>query len=127
MARKKSLWSELQHERERRQRVAQARERMNEQTIKQIGDIHLSGPGCRCDDTTVRVAPVQGHARSMECPPPGRPWRAADLGKSGQMNTPKQAYPFPRARIGGPAQLRLYDPVTGKLPWLNIRLAVVAR
>jgi restriction system protein len=36
MARKKSLWSELQHERERRQRVAQARERMNEQTIKQI-------------------------------------------------------------------------------------------
>jgi restriction system protein len=36
MARKKSLWSELQRERERRQRVAQARERMNEQTIKQI-------------------------------------------------------------------------------------------
>jgi len=36
MARKKSLWSELQRERERRQRVAQARERMNEQTVKQI-------------------------------------------------------------------------------------------
>ena len=36
MARKKSLWSELQREWERRQRVAQARERMNEQTIKQI-------------------------------------------------------------------------------------------
>ena len=36
MARKKSLWSELQHELERRQRAAQARERMNEQTIKQI-------------------------------------------------------------------------------------------
>ena len=32
----KSLWSELQRERERRQHVAQARERMNEQTIKQI-------------------------------------------------------------------------------------------
>jgi restriction system protein len=36
MARKKSLWSELQHELERRQRAAQARERANEQTIKQI-------------------------------------------------------------------------------------------
>ncbi len=36
MARKKSLWSELQREREHRQRVAQAQERMNEQTIKQI-------------------------------------------------------------------------------------------
>ena len=36
MARKKSLWSELQHELERRQRVAQARECTNEQTIKQI-------------------------------------------------------------------------------------------
>ena len=36
MARKKSLWSELQRERVTRQRVAQARERMNEQTIKQI-------------------------------------------------------------------------------------------
>lgn len=36
MARKKSLWSELQRERERRQRVAQAQERTNEQTIKQI-------------------------------------------------------------------------------------------
>jgi hypothetical protein len=36
MARKKSLRSELQRERERRQRAAQARERMNEQTIKQI-------------------------------------------------------------------------------------------
>jgi len=36
MARRKSLWSELQRERERRQRVAQARERMNEQTIKQV-------------------------------------------------------------------------------------------
>ena len=36
MARKKSLWSELQHELERRQRAAQARERTNEQTIKQI-------------------------------------------------------------------------------------------
>ncbi len=36
MARKKSLWSELQRERERRQRAAQARERMNEQTMKQI-------------------------------------------------------------------------------------------
>jgi restriction system protein len=36
MARKKSLWSELQRERERRQRVAQAQERMNEQTVKQL-------------------------------------------------------------------------------------------
>jgi restriction system protein len=36
MARKKSLWSELQRERERRQRIAQARERMNEQTVRQI-------------------------------------------------------------------------------------------
>jgi len=36
MARKKSLWSELQHELERRQRAAQAREHANEQTIKQI-------------------------------------------------------------------------------------------
>lgn len=36
MARKKSLWSELQREREHRQRVAQARERMNEQTLKQM-------------------------------------------------------------------------------------------
>ena len=36
MARKKSLWSELQREREHRQRAAQARERANEQTIKQI-------------------------------------------------------------------------------------------
>jgi restriction system protein len=36
MAGKKSLWSELQRERERRQRIAQARERMNEQTVKQI-------------------------------------------------------------------------------------------
>jgi restriction system protein len=36
MARKKSLWSELQRERERRQRVARARERMNEQTVKQL-------------------------------------------------------------------------------------------
>jgi len=34
MARKKSLRSELQRERECRQRVAQARERMNEETIK---------------------------------------------------------------------------------------------
>ena len=31
MARKKSLWSELQRERERRQRVAQAQERANRQ------------------------------------------------------------------------------------------------
>jgi hypothetical protein len=36
MARKKSLWSELQRERERRQGIALARERMNEQTIKQV-------------------------------------------------------------------------------------------
>ncbi len=36
MARKKSLWSELQRERERRQRAAQAQERMNEQTVKQL-------------------------------------------------------------------------------------------
>ena len=36
MARKKSLWSELQHELERRQHAAQARECTNEQTIKQI-------------------------------------------------------------------------------------------
>jgi len=36
MARKKSLWSELQRERERRQRLARAQERTNEQTIKQI-------------------------------------------------------------------------------------------
>ena len=36
MARKKSLWSELQRERERRQRVAQAQERANEQTIRQV-------------------------------------------------------------------------------------------
>src|ERR1022692_1073566 len=36
MARKKSLWSELQREREHRQRAAQARERAKEQTIKQI-------------------------------------------------------------------------------------------
>ena len=36
MARKKSLWSELQRERERRQRVARAQERTNEQTIRQI-------------------------------------------------------------------------------------------
>jgi restriction system protein len=36
MARKKSLWSELQHERERRQRIALAQERMNEQTVRQI-------------------------------------------------------------------------------------------
>jgi restriction system protein len=33
---RKSLWSDLQHERERRQRIAQAQERMNEQTVKQI-------------------------------------------------------------------------------------------
>jgi hypothetical protein len=61
MARKKSLWSELQHEPERRQRVTDARERMNEQTMKQRmhdhdraerqdaradaspGSVHLSG------------------------------------------------------------------------------------
>ena len=36
MAHKKSLWSELQRERERRQRLAQAQERTNEQTIRQI-------------------------------------------------------------------------------------------
>jgi restriction system protein len=36
MTRKKSLWSELQRERERRQRLARAQERTNEQTIKQI-------------------------------------------------------------------------------------------
>jgi restriction system protein len=36
MARKKSLWSELQRERERRQRAARAQERMNEQTVKQL-------------------------------------------------------------------------------------------
>jgi hypothetical protein len=36
MARKKSLWSELQRDLERRQRAAQARERANEQTIKQV-------------------------------------------------------------------------------------------
>lgn len=36
MARKKSLWSELQRERERRQRLARAQERTNEQTIRQI-------------------------------------------------------------------------------------------
>lgn len=36
MARKKSLWSELQRERERRQRAAHARERMNTQTVTQI-------------------------------------------------------------------------------------------
>jgi restriction system protein len=36
MSRKKSLWSELQHERERRQRVAQAQERMNAQTLRQL-------------------------------------------------------------------------------------------
>jgi restriction system protein len=36
MARKKSLWSELQRERERRYRVAQAQERMNEQTLRQL-------------------------------------------------------------------------------------------
>ena len=36
MARKKSLWSELQRERERRQRVARAQEHTNEQTIQQI-------------------------------------------------------------------------------------------
>ena len=36
MARKKSLWSELQRERERRQRAAQAQERMNEQAVKQL-------------------------------------------------------------------------------------------
>jgi hypothetical protein len=51
MARKKSLWSELQRERERRQRVAQARERMNEQTVKQLMRDHdrreAGGPsGC---------------------------------------------------------------------------------
>lgn len=40
MARKKSLWSELQHERERRQGIALARERMNEQTIKQVTRDH---------------------------------------------------------------------------------------
>jgi hypothetical protein len=43
MARKKSLWSELQRERERRQRVAQAQERMNEQTIRQLQ--RLKGQG----------------------------------------------------------------------------------
>jgi hypothetical protein len=36
MAPKKSLWSELQRERERRQRVTQAQERMNEQTVRQL-------------------------------------------------------------------------------------------
>jgi restriction system protein len=36
MARKKSLWSELQRERERRQRIAQAQERMNQQTVHQL-------------------------------------------------------------------------------------------
>lgn len=36
MAGRKSLWSELQRERERRQHVARARERMNEQTVQQI-------------------------------------------------------------------------------------------
>ena len=36
MARKKSLWSELQRERERRQRAARAQERTNQQTVKQI-------------------------------------------------------------------------------------------
>ena len=36
MARKKSLWSELQRERERRHRVALAQERSNEQTIRQL-------------------------------------------------------------------------------------------
>jgi restriction system protein len=40
MARKKSLWSELQHERERRQRAAQARERMNAQTMREIRRDH---------------------------------------------------------------------------------------
>ncbi|HEY2129612.1 MAG TPA: restriction endonuclease [Streptosporangiaceae bacterium] len=36
MARKKSLWSELQRERERRERAARAQERENEQTVRQI-------------------------------------------------------------------------------------------
>ncbi|HEY6315860.1 MAG TPA: restriction endonuclease [Streptosporangiaceae bacterium] len=36
MARKKSLWSELQHELERRQRVGQARERQEQQIIRQL-------------------------------------------------------------------------------------------
>jgi len=36
MARKKSLWSELQHELERRQRAAQARERQQQQIIRQL-------------------------------------------------------------------------------------------
>jgi restriction system protein len=36
MGGKKSLWSELLRERERRQRIAQARERMNQQTVRQI-------------------------------------------------------------------------------------------
>jgi len=36
MARKKSLWSELQREREHRQRVAQAQEHANDQTVRQI-------------------------------------------------------------------------------------------
>jgi hypothetical protein len=36
MARKKSLWSELQRERERHQRVTQAQERMNEQAVRQL-------------------------------------------------------------------------------------------
>jgi hypothetical protein len=36
MARKTSLWSELQRERERRERVSQARERSERQMIKQL-------------------------------------------------------------------------------------------
>ncbi len=36
MARKMSLWSELQRERERRQRAARAQERTNQQLVKQI-------------------------------------------------------------------------------------------
>jgi restriction system protein len=36
MAHKRSLWSELRRERERRERAAQAQERMNQQTVRQI-------------------------------------------------------------------------------------------
>ena len=36
MARKKSLWSKYQQELERRERVAQAQQRMNDQTVRQL-------------------------------------------------------------------------------------------
>jgi hypothetical protein len=59
MARKKSLWSELQRERERRARAAQAQERANQQLVRQMGQ-----DAERAERRAEGQTPPSGDARS---------------------------------------------------------------